>query len=263
MAFSKYQGAGNDFILLDNLSGQYDFLTENHVTKLCDRRFGIGADGLILINSSEKSDFVVDYFNADGTKSFCGNGARCSVEFVAKELKLYNKTIYEFDAIDGSHTGEILNSGVKIEMKDVTSIETLRELSFVLNTGSPHYIQFDQSIDEKNVIELGRAIRNSDLYKKEGINVNWVEVLGESQLAIRTYERGVEDETLACGTGVTAAALAYHHKFTPDLKQCEINVAAQGGDLKVEFKFDEKLGYHSIFLAGPAEFVFKGNVYVG
>jgi diaminopimelate epimerase len=262
ISFSKYQGAGNDFILLDNTSGQYDFLTVVLITQLCNRRFGIGADGLIRINTSSTCDFEVDYFNADGTKSFCGNGARCSVEFAAKELKILNKSCFLFEAIDGVHSGEIITNGVKIEMKNVDKVLTKSALCFELNTGSPHYIQFDKLINEKNVVELGRAIRYNKTYEKEGVNVNWVEIINENLLAIRTYERGVENETLACGTGVTAAALAYHHEFKSDESEGSYIVSAIGGEMKVDFRFDKNDGYSSIYLSGPAQFVFKGIVYV-
>ena len=260
--FSKYQGAGNDFIMIDNFSSNYDFLTVREIAQLCDRRFGIGADGLILINSSALADFEVDYYNSDGSKSFCGNGARCSVAFVNRFI-LPTKTSYTFAAIDGLHTGEMINDLVQIDMKPVSSIEVLGDLCFELHTGSPHYIQFDKLIDEKDIVELGKTIRYSDQYKVEGINVNWVEVLDQNKIKIRTYERGVEDETLACGTGVTAAALAYHFKFQENKTQNKIDIEAVGGHLNVVFDYNRVNGFSNIYLIGPATFVFNGEAYVG
>lgn len=258
ITFQKYQGAGNDFVMLDNFSGQYDELSISAIQQLCDRRFGIGGDGLIKINRSAEFDFEVDYYNSDGSKSFCGNGARCSVAFVHENI-LTDKKSYTFSAIDGVHTGEYSTEHVTIDMRDVAQIEVHGDLCFELNTGSPHYIQFDKMIDEKNIVELGREIRYSERYKEQGINVNWVESDGTDGLKIRTYERGVENETLACGTGVTAAALAFHHRFYTEHKNMYVPVKAKGGDLAVKFSFHPKTGYSNIYLIGPAEYVFKGE----
>jgi diaminopimelate epimerase len=253
--FFKYQGAGNDFVMLDNFSGQYDCLTVAQINALCDRRFGIGADGLIKINRSSDSDFYVDYYNADGTQSFCGNGARCSARFVADEL--LRKDSFEFTAIDGPHEATLLADGnVDLLMQNVDKVLTHKENEYFVHTGSPHYIIFDKDIESLDLISKAHSIRYSEQYKTEGVNVNLLEQEGFNGLKIRTYERGVEGETLACGTGITAAALAASIHLSKD--QNEWNIKAIGGDLKVRFEQDN--GYKNIHLIGPAEFVFKGKI---
>lgn len=259
LSFDKYQGAGNDFIMIDNFSGQYDDLSLDWVRKMCNRRFGVGADGLILLNKLQEGDFEMDYYNADGSKSFCGNGARCAVAF-AHFLRPNADSTYRFLAIDGWHNGWVLpEKEVKIAMGDVTEVKNLGDLTLEIHTGSPHYIQFDKSIDGKNIVELGRNIRNSKTYEKEGINVNWVEILEPHHLKIRTYERGVEDETYACGTGVTAAAIGFHYKFLGHEGFHFIDISAKGGALMVSFHFSEESGYKEVYLHGPAEKVFDGS----
>jgi diaminopimelate epimerase len=257
--FYKYQGAGNDFILLDNFSGKYDELTIFQISKLCDRRFGIGADGLIKINKDENSDFEVEYFNADGSKSFCGNGARCSVRFVNEYM--FKRDVYSFNAIDGYHTAQLNSKNVSLEMRNVNNIEQGSDDTFVLHTGSPHFVKFTSGIDEENILEYGRSIRYNDFYREQGINVNLVEVMDINNLKIRTYERGVEDETLSCGTGITAAAIAYAYSL--DLKgDIHIFIKAKGGDLEVKFFTKNKEEFENIRLIGPAEFVFNGKANV-
>ena len=201
MKFYKYQGTGNDFVMLDNRSGKWDNLSIESIQKLCDRRFGIGADGLIKINNAEDVDFEVDYYNSDGSKSFCGNGARCSVAF-ANFLSIFknNKTV--FTAIDGLHEAEIDGDIVKLKMGDVDSINNDGDDS-VLDTGSPHYVKYVRDISNFNVFAEGNSIRNSENYQEKGINVNFVENISDDEIFVRTYERGVEDETYSCGTGVT------------------------------------------------------------
>lgn len=257
--FFKYQGAGNDFILLDNFAGQYDELTILQITKLCDRRFGIGADGLIKINKDKSSDFEVDYYNSDGSKSFCGNGARCSVRFVNDNI--LKRDSYNFSAIDGLHEAQIEGSNVSLEMKNVSNILKGENSTFVLQTGSPHFIKFEKDVDNKDIFSFGQSIRYSDSYKEQGINVNMVEQIAENTIKIRTYERGVEDETLSCGTGITAAAIAYSviNKYVGDQ---HVLVKAVGGDLEVKFNTEDNMSYNSIRLIGPAEFVFKGETNV-
>jgi len=170
--FSKYQGTGNDFVMLDNLNGDYDGLTIEQIQKACDRRFGIGADGLIKINRSDIADFEVDYYNSDGSKSFCGNGARSAVAFAETlGINVQNTT---FDAIDGLHNASKTSEIVALEMKDVTSIEKL-DSDYILNTGSPHYIQFIEDIQSKDIVQFGKEIRYSDRFKTDGINVNLVQ----------------------------------------------------------------------------------------
>lgn len=257
LRFVKYQGTGNDFILIDNRSGEWNDLSVSTVRKLCDRRFGIGADGLIRINSIPGFDFEVDYYNSDGSKSFCGNGARCSVAF-AHELGITADSV-SFMAIDGAHEAVKKEGLVYLKMNDVVSIDDSQK-EFVLNTGSPHFIHFTENVADFDIVAYGKQIRYSDTYKLEGINVNAIHQLDDRTFAIRTYERGVEDETLSCGTGVTAAALALGRKnrLTGDF---EYRVKSQGGDLSVKFTVSGA-GFENIWLIGPAEAVFKGEVNV-
>ncbi|WP_312421799.1 diaminopimelate epimerase [Epilithonimonas sp.] len=251
MKFYKYQGTGNDFVMIDNRLGEWDDLSIKNIQKLCDRRFGIGADGLIKINSAEGVDFEVDYYNSDGSKSFCGNGARCSVSFAHFLDMIEDKTT--FTAIDGIHEAEIKNGIVKLKMGDVNNINTDGN-DFVLNTGSPHYVKYVEMLKNYNVYKTGNEIRNSETYKKEGINVNFVEKISDKELFVRTYERGVEDETYSCGTGVTAAALT----FLNNNNQTFVEIKVMGGNLKV---YAEKNGdgFKNIWLEGPAVQVFKGD----
>lgn len=252
MNFYKYQGTGNDFVMIDNrdLSFPKELKT---IENLCDRRFGIGADGLILLENDENTDFKMVYYNSDGNEStMCGNGGRCIVAF-AKFLKIFDeKTV--FTAIDGLHEATINGDLVKLKMIDVESIAKDQD-DFVLNTGSPHFVRYVSGVDQFDVYKNGYEIRNSPPYAKEGINVNFVEILSDSQIAVRTYERGVEDETLSCGTGVTAAALT----FLQDKNADSVHISVLGGRLKVHAEKFEN-GYRNIWLEGPAKQVFKGEV---
>lgn len=258
--FCKYQGAGNDFVMLDNLDGKYDSLSITEIAKLCDRRFGIGADGLIKISSANNFDFVVDYYNSDGSKSFCGNGARCSVAF-AKTLGIdVIKT--SFLAIDGEHEASLELEEVRLKMADVKHISKVQE-EFILDTGSPHFIKFISENEKFDVYQDGKSIRYSETYKKEGINVNFVENLkSPNHIFVSTYERGVENETLSCGTGVTASSIAFALKNNLEGFQ-KIDVKTKGGNLKVEFDIFENSGEfeaQNVFLIGPAVFVFEGEI---
>jgi diaminopimelate epimerase len=253
--FSKYEGTGNDFLLLNNLDGKYNELTIQQIQKICVRRFGVGADGLIKINHSENAAFEMDYYNADGSKSFCGNGARCAVHF-AGQIGIDVKNV-EFDAIDGLHSASLEGNDVTLKMLDVPFIEK-NENSFELYTGSPHYIELSEDISSKHVISLGRNVRFSDKYKEHGINVNLLKELSTDEIAIATYERGVEDETLSCGTGATACALLWDSITGEALK--EISVKVKGGKLKVRFERDGKGGYREIYLIGPATLVYHGVI---
>jgi diaminopimelate epimerase len=253
--FFKYQGTGNDFVMLNNLSDSIPTLTSTDVSQLCDRHFGIGADGLIVLNPSKELDFEMAYYNSDGTQSFCGNGARCAVGF-AKACGI-DKEVFVFRAIDGIHHAEWFENGrVSIHMKDVSHVELLGE-DFVLDTGSPHFVRFVNDVKAIDVCNEGASIRNSDLFKIEGINVNFVEVFGEKTLRIRTYERGVENETLSCGTGATACALAFAFTRGLDGNQC-IQVAVEGGELEVVFDKNQDL-FNRIELKGPYANVFQGT----
>ena len=252
--FSKYEGTGNDFILLDNLQGSYDFLSVALVKRLCDRKFGIGADGLILINSDQSSDFYMDYYNADGSKSFCGNGSRCAVLF-ALSLGIHTgKTI--FNAIDGLHKASVSGGMVAIQMNDVNDIKFHQD-DYLLDTGSPHYVVFNDDLSSEHTVLKGKEIRFSELFKKDGVNVNLMRVIDSNQIEISTYERGVEDETYSCGTGATACALV--HDYVADGKHTTIQVLVKGGELSVSFQRGIKGQYSNIVLTGPAKFVFFGE----
>jgi diaminopimelate epimerase len=258
ISFSKYQGTGNDFVMLDNLNGQYDSLSIPQIKFLCDRKFGIGSDGLIKINSHNSTDFEIEYFNSDGSKSFCGNGARCSVSF-AETLGI-NVSNTEFLGIDGLHKASKKQEVISLEMGDVLEVRKI-ENDFVIQTGSPHYIRFIDSINDVNIVHFGKEIRYSDEFKEEGINVNLVEVIDSNNLIVNTYERGVEDETLSCGTGVTACVVAFAFQ-TQLIGEHQISVKVKGGNLSVSFN-QKTLGiFTNIHLIGPGEFVFSGEINV-
>ena len=268
MKFYKYQGAGNDFVMLDQRVKQIITRADTaFIERLCDRRFGIGGDGLILLQEIEGFDFEMVYFNADGRESsMCGNGGRCIAAF-AQDLGIVDGYC-RFLAIDGDHEARISNADqdgeawVELKMSNVQKVENEGN-TFVLNTGSPHYVRFEKSVDELDMVAEGRAVRYGERFKKEGINVNLVcfqpSEAKPQGLQIRTYERGVEDETLACGTGVTAAAIAsyFHEKLQPGAY--EIPVEARGGNLSVRFNAHANGSFTDIWLCGPAAFVFKGE----
>ena len=253
--FYKYQGAGNDFILIDNRQQLFKNNKEQLAQQLCKRRFGIGSDGLIFIENDTDSDFLIDFLNPDGSRSFCGNGSRCAVKF-AHYLGVFKEQHTTFKAIDGIHKAQLVNDLVKIEMKDVQSIQQI-DKDFFINTGSPHYIKYFKNINQLDLIKLGQTIRYSDTYKNEGTNVNAVEKIAPHHIKVRTYERGVENETLACGTGVTACALSY--ALLNQLKNNTIKVDAVGGQLEVSFTQQPNGNFTNIWLTGPAQFVFKGT----
>lgn len=252
--FFKYQGTGNDFVMIDNRANRTQ-LSKSQIALICDRKFGVGADGLVFLCNSVSSDFEMIYYNSDGSiGSMCGNGGRCIVAF-AKALGLVDK-ICVFDAFDGLHHAEIISDEkVALQMSDLTVPEKYNT-DTVLNTGSPHIVLFENSIDDLNVQEKGAEIRFSKTYNVEGVNVNFVEVL-KDKLVIRTYERGVENETLACGTGAVASAIA---AFESGLISTEsVRLTALGGDLEVLFSKFKKT-YTNIRLIGSAKFVFKGSI---
>ncbi len=255
ISFHKYQGTGNDFVVIDNRTRAFDTLTSEQVQFLCDRRFGVGGDGLMLLNTTAGYDFEMKYYNSDGAESsMCGNGGRCLVKFAA-EMGM-KKSNYHFKAIDGLHEASIEDNGwVRLKMNNVTSV-TKTHSDHVLDTGSPHYVKIVADVEKMDVNKEGRAIRNSSAYKKHGINVNFVEIK-DGYIFVRTYERGVENETLSCGTGVTAAALVCAHN---DIGFNHIDIKTPGGDLAVEFKKQSAEMFTDIWLCGPAQFVFKGEV---
>ena len=253
MEFYKYQGTGNDFVMIDNRDLQFPKNNTELVNKLCDRHFGIGADGLILLENDEKYDFKMVYYNSDGNEStMCGNGGRCLVAF-AFFLDIFEDKC-KFIAIDGEHDAEIHNGIVKLKMIDVETIKNIG-MDFETNTGSPHYVKYVEDIKNFDVYKEGYTIRNSDLYKKEGINVNFVEKISDGEIFVRTYERGVEDETYSCGTGVTASALTFIEKHHLN----SVKVKTLGGELKVYAEKNNN-SYSNIWLEGPAKQVFRGKI---
>ena len=265
IAFEKYHGAGNDFIMIDNRNLPFDATNHKLIKSLCDRHFGIGADGLILLEKSETSQFKMIYYNADGKPgSMCGNGGRCAVAF-ANKLRIINEnSAVLFDAADGLHKAFIISSEylgsavVRLGMQDVNTIESGLDY-FYLNTGSPHYVIFTHDIDKIDVKKEGSTIRYNQRFNSDGTNVNFAESANH-KIKVRTYERGVEDETLACGTGVTAVAIASAFK---ENQRGEITkqIQAKGGLLTVSFKSDGNR-FSKVFLEGPAEYVFTGIVNV-
>tara|TARA_Y100000991_G_scaffold135095_1_gene101787 strand:+ start:93 stop:866 length:774 start_codon:yes stop_codon:yes gene_type:complete len=251
--FFKYQANGNDFIIIDNRLNQFDKNNTKLIKKLCNRRFGIGADGLILLQSSLKFDFGMIYFNSDGNESsMCGNGGRCIVSF-AKRIGIINETAI-FSAIDGAHHAKVKNDWVELRMSNVEAVK-INKNYIVLNTGSPHYVTLCSDLKKIDVNLRGREIRNSEMFIDEGINVNFVEVVDSNTFSIRTYERGVENETFSCGTGATATAISMHAiKKTDDLT---VNINTNGGKLIVNFKNIGNI-YNDIWLCGPSSYVFEG-----
>jgi diaminopimelate epimerase len=254
--FYKYQGAGNDFILVDNRQNIVNHHDPALLERLCDRRFGIGGDGIMFLQDREGYDFEMVYYNADGQpSSMCGNGGRCIVAF-ARFLGVIDSET-EFLAVDGPHYATITAEGdwVSLQMIDVDVVITDAD-AYVLNTGSPHYVQLTNGLKDKNVFAEGSAIRNNNTYREKGINVNFVEP-NETGYFVRTFERDVEDETFACGTGVTAVALAMA-KHNNQQGHITTPIKVLGGDLNIRFNYNGKQ-YTDIFLEGPAVQVFEGD----
>lgn len=255
--FYKYQGTGNDFVIADNRKKEYNSITNDQVRRLCDRRFGVGADGLMLLNEKTGYDLEMKYYNADGKPgSMCGNGGRCMVKF-AYHLGIH-RPVYRFLASDGPHEAKIDSDGVvSLKMKDVDIIKKFHN-DFIIDTGSPHYIKMVTNVMDIDVYKKGQEIRNSKEFLDEGINVNFVEQLDEpDKIIVRTYERGVENETYSCGTGVTAAAIACYHN---ENGFNEVEVKTLGGKLHVEFDRVNDGQFQEIWLCGPAEKVYEGKV---
>jgi len=250
LKFYKYQGTGNDFVMIDDRENRLHLSTQQ-IQHLCDRRFGIGADGVILIRNHEAVDFEMVYYNSDGSQSFCGNGSRCALAF-AETLGIY-KSEASFIAIDGKHVGKSQNNLFYTKMGDVDEVEVGDGYMYIY-TGSPHYVIWKDDLSDFNLVEEAKAIRYNNRFKATGTNVNFVKELTDG-VQVRTYERGVEDETLSCGTGVTAVTLAQAVKH--DMTDAELKIKVEGGELKVSF---ERAGnqFKNIWLIGPAEFVFEG-----
>lgn len=254
--FYKYQGTGNDFVLIDNRNNCFDGDNIELINRLCDRRFGIGGDGLMLLEEHDEYDFTMRYFNSDGREaSMCGNGGRCIAAFAVHIGVVSNPDDFAFMAVDGLHLASYKNGIVKLKMIDVDAFEQTDNYTF-MDTGSPHHVEFVEKTNAINVVEEGKAIRYSDVYAPDGTNVNFVEFKGTNALKVRTYERGVEDETLACGTGVVASAISAHLKRP---EYTDFNIEVLGGQLRVFFEPQNK-GFKNIWLEGPATFVFKGTI---
>lgn len=253
--FYKYQGTGNDFVLIDDRQNNFDTENLTRIQKICDRKFGVGSDGLILIRKHVLLDFTMIFFNPDGSKSFCGNGSRCAVKF-AHDSGIVTKNEMTFEAIDGNHIGKIVEEKVSISVNNPKECKIIGNDRF-LNTGSPHYIRYVDAIEKTDVTETGKTIRYSKEFEPDGTNVNFVQKFPDF-IKVRTYERGVENETLSCGSGVTASALSAALEFG---MPSPVKVKTSGGDLQVSFKRTEN-DFSEIFLTGPAEKVFEGNIYV-
>lgn len=254
IAFNKYHGAGNDFIIIDNRNNVFNPSDNSLINKLCNRRFGIGADGLILVSNSTDYDFEMKYFNSDGFEgTMCGNGGRCTADFAVRHGIAGRNMV--FKAIDGLHQAAAEGNIIRLQMKNPDEIKSVNN-NYFLNTGSPHYVVFTNDIDKLDVFNEGKRLRWSDDFKPGGTNVNFVEV-EENGIYVRTFERGVEDETLACGTGVTASAIVSvllgHFDSSP------VNVRTKGGRLSVEFAKNGN-AFTNVWLCGPATFVFDGII---
>ncbi len=252
--FSKYQGTGNDFVIIDNRNGLVELNTET-IKQICDRRFGVGADGLMLLNTKKGYDFEMKYYNADGKEgTMCGNGGRCLTQF-AYDCGI-KKEQYLFLAIDGEHDALFADGWVNLKMKDVIEIKEYAS-GYILNTGSPHYVKPVADVMAEDVVTKGRELRYSHQFLPDGVNVNFVENNEDGKIIVRTYERGVEDETLSCGTGVTASAIIFSREGVGFNR---IEVTTLGGELAVEFNKNEAGNFDDIWLCGPAIFVFQGNI---
>ena len=255
LKFYKYQGTGNDFVMIDNREAVFE--TENHalITRLCDRKFGIGADGLILLNLHPEYDFEMVYYNADATLSMCGNGSRCAVH-LAHHLGMIGEES-TFLAADGVHQASIKDDLIYVKMNDVNGIEKI-ENGYFLNTGTRHFVSIVENLSELDVFNEGRKIRYAAHFQPEGTNANFLEFDG-SKVNMRIYEKGVENETLSSGTGVTAVALV-----AASLKnlQSPVKVNTRGGELQISFEPTGKGKFRDIYMAGPAEMVFEGTVFV-
>lgn len=255
LTFHKYQGTGNDFVIIDNRELHLDADLID-VAAICDRKFGIGADGLILIENHDSLDFHMIYFNSDGSRSFCGNGSRCAVSF-AQSLGIIQQETH-FLSTDGEHFARFEGDWIHLHMHDVSTVEKGNN-HFILNTGSPHYVEFIEDVATHDVVGEAVKIRFNNRFKASGINVNFVEIDGD-WLKVRTYERGVENETLSCGTGVTAVALAYHLHRGGHPGEYLQKISTPGGNLNVRFIFHGDEKFSDIYLAGPAVKVFEGKI---
>ena len=253
--FHKYQGTGNDFVMIDDRDGSFPMDDSKVIGFLCDRKMGIGADGVILIQNHPTLDFRMIYYNPDGSKSLCGNGSRCAIAFAEALGIIKDKTTFE--TTDGEHDAFIEKDVYHFHLHDVKTIEDISDSEVFINTGSPHHVQFVNDIEAVDILPEGSSIRYSEKYAPSGTNVNFVEQV-ETGIKVRTYERGVENETLSCGTGVTACAIAASLKNY----HSPVSVETRGGQLTVSFEKSDTDTFENIYLAGPAKKVFEGVVEV-
>ncbi len=259
--FSKYHGTGNDFIMIDGRNQETSVLDHEAIRTMCSRRFGIGADGLIILEESATVDFRMRYFNADGHEStMCGNGGRCITAF-ARELGIIGLDT-RFEGIDGIHTATVLpNREIRLKLNDVNGIRWTGD-GYVIDTGSPHYVKYVSRVNEMDVEHEGRELRNHPRFGKDGVNVNFVEVdRNSNKINVRTYERGVEGETYSCGTGVTAAAICSYFHFKTNI--LSYHVKTLGGNLNVAFKAQHLTRFSDIYLTGPVSKVYEGSIEIG
>jgi diaminopimelate epimerase len=257
LVFYKYQGTGNDFIIIDNRNKHFDSKNEQFVSFLCNRRFGVGADGLMLLEDHPEHAFTMRYYNSDGKEaSMCGNGGRCISAFAVHQGVVNPEKPFFFMAVDGLHEAIYSDQTIALKMGSTSKI-TIQETYTFLDTGSPHCIQFVENCDSVDVQKEGSQIRYSDTFKPAGTNANFVQQITDTKIRVRTYERGVENETLSCGTGAVASAIA---TAIHQGKGNEFDVQVQGGHLKVKFEMDKDDHPCNIWLSGPATFVFKGSI---
>ncbi len=253
--FSKYQGTGNDFIMIDARNSEFSILPPEKISAICDRRFGIGGDGLIMIRSHGDLDFSMIYYNSDGREgTMCGNGGRCAVAFANKAGIISDYA--RFQACDGIHEGWINKNIVKLTMQPVRGVKISGD-HYELNTGSPHYVKFVDDVRKTDVRNEGSAIRYSSAYREKGININFVSLYKEG-IFVRTYERGVEDETLSCGTGIIASAICAAISSKSDKNS--YTIYTRGGTLQITFRKSGNEHFDDIILEGPVGFVFEGNI---
>lgn len=255
LPFFKYQGTGNDFTMIDNRTASFDLTDTSLITRLCDRKFGVGSDGLILLNTHPRCDFEMVYFNADATRSTCGNGARCAVHLAHQLGMISNETRFVMEGDE--YVAYVEDDGIRIRMVDVSEVQKFTE-GYLLNTGTRHFVRFVTGLSEYDVVTEGRALRYDSRFQPVGANINFVEVI-DGQAHMRIYEKGVENETLSSGTGATAVALAlaYVHHFPSP-----ISVHTRGGTLQVSFDHPGALPFAQVYMTGPAEMVFQGTVFV-
>ena len=256
--FYKYQATGNDFIIIDNRNQDIN-LTEENIRFLCHRHFGIGSDGLILLENDDKTDFSMQFFNPDGSGGMmCGNGGRSIVKFAADKGIIKERCC--FIAPDGLHFATIKDNIVSLKMVNPTLLQEFED-GFYINTGTSHFVVFENDLEEIDIIKKGRTLRYDERFSPyNGCNVNFVEEISANNLKIQTYERGVEDETLACGTGICASALTYSVKKRLENANHTINISAQGGNLQVKFDKKENNTFNNVHLIGPAKKVFEGEI---